>query len=123
MIISEAFPSAFMKADDLGGRDVKLIMDKVTLEKFDNGEKPVLHFKNAKRGLVLNITNGNTIKNAYGDDTADWDGKEIELYPTEVDFQGRRVAAIRVRAVKAEENPPAATQPADDLKLDDLIDL
>ena len=61
------------------------------------------------------------IAELYGDDSVDWRGKEIELYPTKVEFSGKLVDAIRVRE-PANENPPAE-KPADDLPSDTLIDI
>ena len=49
------------------------------------------------KGLPLNRTNNRTIRGAYGDDTAGWVNKLIVMFPTQADFRGRLVAALRVR--------------------------
>ena len=55
------------------------------------------YFEGKSKALVLNKTNANTITDRLGPETDGWVGRGLTLYPTEVDFQGRRVAAIRVR--------------------------
>lgn len=97
MLISQAFPSEFLKAGDLQERTITVVMDRVELKEVGDGSKPVLYFQGKEKGLVLNKTNSNNIGMIYGDDTDDWTGKELILYPTMVDFQGRTVPTIRVR--------------------------
>lgn len=97
MLISQAFPSEFLKAADLQDRTVTVVMDHVELKDVGDGTKPVLYFQGKDKGLCLNKTNSNNIALVYGDDTDDWAGKELMLYPTMVDFQGRSVPAIRVK--------------------------
>ena len=97
MRIGEAFPSNYIKASDLQGRDVSVVMADVKMEDIGSDHKPVLYFKGKEKGLVLNKTNGAMISEMYGDDTEDWFGKVIVLYPTKTDFQGKRVDAIRVK--------------------------
>lgn len=106
MLISQAFPSEFLKAADLQDRTVTVIMDRVEIRDIGDGTKPVLYFQHKEKGLVLNKTNSNNIAIAYGDDTDDWVGRELLLYPTMVDFQGRSVPAIRVKVP-----PPKAAKP------------
>ena len=98
MKMNEMYPSSssFLKADDLKGKKIKLTIDSVRMEQMDDRMKPVVSFKGTDRELVLNKTNGTTIAAMYGDDTDDWTGKEIKLYPTIVDFGGKSVPAIRV---------------------------
>ena len=97
MKISSAFPSNYIKASDLQNRPVRVRMNYVKIEKIGDDEKPVLYFIGKEKGLVLNKTNANVIALIYGDDTDNWSGGDIEIYPTETDFQGKRVDAIRVR--------------------------
>jgi hypothetical protein len=58
-------------------------------------EKYVLFFKGKDKGLVLNKTNANTIINAYGDETNDWEDGELLLFEAMVEFQGQRKPGIR----------------------------
>lgn len=120
MKMSEAFPSAYLKAADLNGGEVRLTIDHVETEILGDSEKPVVYFTGKKKGLVLNKTNASAIVKHYGDDSDDWQGKPIILYPSEVAFQGQMVDAIRVRMPTQK---PAAKKPAaatgDDVPFDD----
>jgi hypothetical protein len=96
MKLSEAFPSNFLKAADLQGRRVTVTISHVKFEDIGDDHKPVVYFRGKDKGLVLNKTNGNMIAEVAGnDDTDNWGGVAIVLYPTRVDFQGKRVDAIR----------------------------
>lgn len=114
MKISDAFPSKYLKADDLGGREARVIMDTVTYEKLGDDDKPILYFKGKEKGVVLNKTNANTISIAYGDDTDDWAGEEIILFSVMVDFQGKVGPAIRCRAPNAKDRRAAGASPRRD---------
>ena len=110
MRISNAYPSTYLKAADLQDRNVTVIIDKIVMEDIGGDHKPVMYFQGKEKGLVLNKTNANNISYAYGDETDDWPGRELVLYPTIVDFQGRSVDAIRVKvpAKRAAAASPAA---------------
>ena len=107
MKIGSAFSSTYLKASDVPeDRAIKLQIDRVDQENVSGGRgkdeevKPVLYFIGKTKGMVLNKTNAKVITKAYGDETDDWHGKVIELYQTEVEFQGDMVAALRIRAPK-----------------------
>ena len=107
MKISSAFPSNYLKAADLNGGNVRVTMNHVAMEDIGGDHKPVLYFQGKERGLVLNKTNANNISIAYGDETDQWSGRELILYPTWVDFQGRSTEAIRVRAPQPKDGQVA----------------
>jgi hypothetical protein len=111
MRISAAFPSDYLKAADLDGRNVKVSMSHVEMKDIGGDHKPILFFIGKEKGLVLNKTNANNIALAYGDDTDDWNGKEIVLFEAMVDFQGKTVPSIRVRAPTAKDRTTAAQAP------------
>ena len=121
MRISSAFPSEFLKAADLDGRNVKVVMDRVEMRDIGGDHKPILFFQGKEKGMVLNKTNANNIAGAYGDDTDDWSGKELVLFEAMVDFQGKTVAAIRVRTPQAKDRIRVAASnvqkddPSDDI--------
>jgi hypothetical protein len=50
--------------------------------------------------MVMNKTNAKLIASHYGDDTDNWTGKEITLYPTTCQAFGETVPCIRVRGKK-----------------------
>jgi len=61
MKIGAAFPGQFIKAADLQGKRVSVVIDRVEMEDIGGETKPVVHFRNKERGLVLNKTNANAI--------------------------------------------------------------
>ena len=98
MDINSQFPSNFYKAGDLAGQARLVTMQGCMPEEIGNNEmKPVLRFVGEQKGLVLNKTNAQIIASFLGAETNAWIGQQIELYPTQVSFQGRVVDAIRVR--------------------------
>jgi arabinogalactan endo-1,4-beta-galactosidase len=114
MKMSEEFPSKYLKAADLQGREVKVVMQNVEREiigKDQNDTKPVLYFKGKDKGVVLNKTNAGTISAAYGDDTDDWFDQPLILFSMMVDFQGKTGPAIRCRVPTAKDNKPAPRKP------------
>lgn len=99
MKVSQAFPSNYLKADDLDGRRPLVTIKVVHMEDIGDDHKPVAYFQGKDKGLVLNKTNAIAITEIAGTDEMDeWTGVLIRLYATKVDFQGRRVLAIRVEA-------------------------
>jgi hypothetical protein len=74
--------------------------------------------------LSLNATNGHELSRAYGTDTDDWLGHEIELYAGEVEYQGKPQAGVRVKPISLKKLPPkpAAKKPRnnDDMSGDDI---
>lgn len=100
MDVNAMYPSEYLKASDLQGKDHTVTIQGIKMEKIgrdDEPAKPVLYFRGAKKGLVLNRTNANTVAEIYGTETNFWMGKPITLGVSWVDFQGRQVEAIRVR--------------------------
>jgi hypothetical protein len=104
MKISSAFPSKYLKAADLQSRTIKLAIDRVQVEDLGDEEKPILYFKGKSKGLVLNKTNSDVLAATLGDETEEWAGKEIELYPDKTHFQGKLVDCLRLRV----PGPPPA---------------
>jgi len=102
MNASDLFPSKWLKASDLKGREPAVCIAGYRLETIGQSQdkKAVLYFQNIKKGLVLNKTNTERIAHCYGDDMDDWVGKEVILYTDTVAFQGKQVEAIRVKGPK-----------------------
>lgn len=115
--MSQMFPSKWLAAADLDEQDRTLTVADVTEELIGQGEeqdlKWVIHFREVDKGLVLNKTNATTITSALGDDTDEWIGRKVVLYPTEVSFSGKMVAAIRVKekATRAANKATPKAQP------------
>jgi len=96
MKINSLFPSKYLRAGDLDG-DLPVTMKSLIMEEINQEKKPVLYFRKEVKGLVLNKTNGKIIGSLYGEEVDDWIGQKIVLFPTEVDFRGEIVDAIRIR--------------------------
>ena len=106
MNITTAFPSKFLKAADLKGHTVPVVIDCVVVEEVGNPDKPeqkpVLYFQGKDKGIVLNKINSTTISDAYGEETDDWSGKSLSLYPDKTPFNGKIVDCIRLRTPTSE---------------------
>ena len=123
MRISSAFPSEYLKAADLQGRTVTVTMERVEMQEISGDHKPVLLFRGKDKGMILNKTNSNNISLAYGDETDEWSGQQIQLYEAMVDFQGKTVPAIRIRIAprKAMPRPDNAARVQSDPAMNDEI--
>lgn len=66
----------------------------------DAVDKWVLYFREIKKGLGLNKTNGKMCCKLFNsDDMDDWIGKQVAIYvKDDVEFQGEIVSAIRIRS-------------------------
>ena len=111
MLISRAFPSRYLKAEDLPkGKKVRVKIDTVVMEKVGDGEKPVMYFDGKEKGFVLNVTNSSIITEVVGsEDTDEWLGRYILLYSTTTSYQGKPCPCIRVdvpQPVDEEEADP-----------------
>lgn len=109
MDLSQVYGGDSLKAADLQGREIPVVISEVQMKAFDNGKKLIINFQGKKKALICNRTNANRIAYLYGTDTDRWIGKEIVLFADLVDFQGRTVEAIRIRPPA---NRSAAPTPA-----------
>lgn len=115
MKVSDIAPSKYLKADvDVPEEGViTLTITDVSMEEMGQGadkkSNAVVYFKEVEKGLVLNKTNMNMIATFYGDETDDWEGKQINLVSTDVEYQGKRMRGIRVGAKKPK--PQAKPKP------------
>lgn len=90
--------SDFLKADDIGSNFWTATISKVDMKNFDDGSRKLLVlFQEMDKGLVLNKTNADTIGDLYGRNTDAWVGRQVMLFTMPVDYQGKKVNAIRVR--------------------------
>lgn len=107
MKAGDVFPGQYLKAADLGGKRVPVVVDRVEGEEIGGEHKAVMYFRGKDKGLVLNKTNWSMLEEITGkEDSDDWDGTRIVLYPAKTDYQGKRVDCIRI------DPPPAGSQPA-----------
>lgn len=132
MNVYSLWPSRYVKAEDLQGKEITVTIDRVVMEKIGQPpeEKPIIYFRNANKGLVCNRTNGMMIAGIYGPETTNWVGKAIVLYSARVNAFGAIHLAIRVKAPPkgtthsvTVEPPAPATSAAGPNDIDDLEDV
>jgi hypothetical protein len=115
--VRSMYDKEFLYAYDLQGRDVTVVIAKVTQGKLvgtggKSSKKPVVYFKGKEKGLGLCITNARTIAAIYGGFEVDkWIGKAITLFPTTTTFGGATVDCIRIRPNKPGKNATVDTAP------------
>lgn len=119
MHVDLLYPSDYLAAEDLKGRDVTLTISRLEHEKLhrEGGGsewKWVLYFREMEerhkkdsrrpnKRLVLNKkAHPDALRALYGPETDDWIGKRITLYPTTTKFGRETVDCIRIR----EQKPP-----------------
>lgn len=99
--MNSMFPSKWLAAADLEDQDRTFTISDISQESVGQGEeqelKWVVFFREVGKGLVLNKTNATSLASCFGDDTDDWIGMRVVLYPTQVQFSGKMVEAIRVK--------------------------
>ena len=104
------FDNEYLGAWDLAGRDVVVTISKVrgveiTGEGGRKSKKPVLNFEGKAKAMISNKTNSKAIAGLYGNDTTQWVGKRITLYPTQTAFGGQTMDCIRVRPQAPQVKP------------------
>jgi hypothetical protein len=118
--INDSFPSNYIKASDLQGRELVVTIDRVDFEAVgrEREMKAVLYFQGKQKGMVLNKTNARKIIEISGSAlTEEWKGTPIKIYPTETEFGGETVDCIRIKSVgksamsRMTPSAPLATNP------------
>lgn len=107
--ISEVYQSSseFLKAEDIGTNFWTCTINKVDMKSFDDGTRKLfVMFAELDKGLVLNKTNADTIGDLYGRNTDDWINQSVMLMTMPVDYQGKKVQAIRLRAPAQQQAMP-----------------
>jgi hypothetical protein len=96
----ELYPGRFLKAGEFKGRDVNLTITRVQVDELEGNKgketKGIITFRETPKQLVLNKTNGLSIKAMFGRAVAEWVGKRVTLYPQKIESDMADVA-IRVR--------------------------
>jgi hypothetical protein len=128
----DLFPSKYIKCADLKGQPRVVQIKSAVLETLKNQQgqeqrKIVLYFVNVKKAMPLNLTNYDSIAGILSsEETNDWAGGQIELYPGTTTLGGKTVDCIRVRkpqALPAPTSAPASDEapPFADGEFDDSI--
>ncbi len=105
MNLTEIFPRRFASGEDLS-QSIIVTVSGVTLESMYSGsgqtvEKPVLYFKETKKGVVLCKTLAYQIADILGStDTNTWVGQQITLVSDTLLVAGKSRRVIRARKVE-----------------------
>jgi len=95
--IDDTFPSKYLKALDLKGKEHTCTIDNITIEQLGDDTKPVVAFKGRDKMWVMNKTNALQIAGSYGQDMADWFDKDVILFSMKVQGPNGLVDGIRCR--------------------------
>ena len=115
--LSELYPSKYLSAGDLQNKEAVATIVDVSFEEFENDgkkqTKPLCHFQGSEKALVLNKTNALEIGRIAGsDDTDNWKGATVCLYPAMVQFGNKMTESIRIKkpVLAPVAAPPAENQ-------------
>ncbi|HLA99663.1 MAG TPA: hypothetical protein VJL34_14545 [Anaerolineales bacterium] len=110
MKLEQMFPRRYASGADLNG-PVTLTIARVQPEKMHSGfgqdesSKYVIYFQEAKKGVVMSRTLAHQIAQAVGsEDTDEWGGRKVTIYPEPVNVAGVPRVAIRARAAQLAGN-------------------
>jgi hypothetical protein len=107
----DAFPSNFLAAEDLPQQGTIVTIDRVENEKMRDGvSKPVAYLNEFRKPLIINTTKWKVIEALSGeDDTDNWGGIRMRIYPSETQYDGETMPCINVDKKKPKE--PEAKKP------------
>lgn len=113
MKLKDMFPSKYTSGEDLQGKQVTVTIARVLAETMrPNPQSPevtkyVLYVENGKKGIILSKVLAKQIAQALGsDDTDQWTGKKVIVYPESMTVAGANRVAIRARAFQPQAAPP-----------------
>lgn len=111
------YDNTYVRAWDLPvGRDVTMVIERVEQAEIKGTDKterrPIVFFKGARKGLVLNKGMGKTIKGIYGARVSGWVGQPISLYATTCAAFGETHDVIRIRPTAPSKKRSAPNKPA-----------
>ena len=103
--------SDWLKAADIKGKNVSVVIESVGEIQFDAKEgqsaqeKATLKFAGKDKGVVLNATNTNTLIEAYGAESEGWVGKEIGLNTKEYEGYADGIVVVILDADYSDDIP------------------
>jgi hypothetical protein len=97
--INDAYPDKYLKADDLKGQEIPVVITRADIEEIGQNKdrKIVLYFKDRGKAMVCNKTNARRIAFAYGPESQAWVGKTVVVFPEMVDYKGQPTWALRIK--------------------------
>jgi hypothetical protein len=100
---SDFFKSRFFKAEDFADGPAtfttKAVREGLVGVGDEKSPKCIVDVVEEQKAFVLNLTNFNTLAEAFGEETDAWQGHRFRARRAMVLFQGKTVPAIRLRAV------------------------
>lgn len=104
MKLNNMFPRKYANGADLNGQSVTVTVDSMTIEKLSPhpGQPPmdrfILYFAETQKGVILSRTLAEQIASIlHSDDTDQWIGKKITLFPQPLTVAGKSRIAIRAK--------------------------
>ncbi len=121
MKLGEFFPSAYLKASDIGDREVTVKIANVEMVEIGMGNDkkvmPNVSFVGKTKTMLMNKTNLNTLALLYfpgrsldAIDHEELIGKSITLITREVEFEGKVAPALRISSKKPKPVKPLAEE-------------
>ena len=118
---SDAFKSKYLKCADLNGKPIVVTIETTTFETLTapdgkKQEKLILHFIGAQKTLPLNQINFDSVVDATGEDDSDnWPGRRLELFPSQAQLGAKMVDCVRIRkpdqpALPLKQKPTASAE-------------
>ena len=110
MKMSVMFPSKYLKAEDLQGRNVTVTIKAVTIDEVTmlggvKNKKGIVWFEGKEKQLILNKGNAVAIDHVLDGkgETSNWIGKEITLTPAQTFDKRDKVLVPCIRIRRAED--------------------
>jgi hypothetical protein len=110
------YGSKYLSAGDIravGGRKrAKIAKVEIADLRQDGGSSTrrryVLYLEGVDKGMVVNQTNADTLKDALGKNRGKWVGADVGLYVEQVTFGNKRVPGLRLKVLRPPAPAPAA---------------
>ncbi len=125
--VSDMIQSKYLRKEDFD-EDRVMTIKGVKLEDMpsdDGKQKWVLYFREAIKGMVLNVTSIRVLEQAFGDDSDLWIGKKVKVYvDPNVSMGGRVVGGLRLMTPRntatAKPQSTPAPPPVNDFADDEI---
>lgn len=122
MKLSDLYPRRYATGHDLNGKAYTLTIERVQLEEMRPNHnapaemKPVIYFENSEKGVIMSRTMAYQVAGVVGsEDTLDWPGQRITIYPQPMMVAGKQRVGIRARAPSNGPDEPPAQMAEEDL--------
>jgi hypothetical protein len=121
MKVSDMFPTSYVSGADLKGKAFRVTIARVEAEELrpvrnaPPETKYVVYVEQSKKGVILSRTLAVQIAAIVGsDETRDWVGKSITIYPEPMTVAGKPRIAIRARKPGPEPRRVPASEDDDE---------